>query len=439
MSQSYLTEEEASFLESASRTYPQPVAFACGQILRSRTEIAKVDAVIKAGEIVARYLAALGLASIAHRQDASLPFFDTAYLSGNIAFGNFLRTIQFAAGFEGEHLLKPYLIAGFPRKAGTGDSGKDANTGLLGILNLRNELGHDIARLNKARAMMILKNAKPQCLLIQSMKKLRRLLSLPIFVMEQQRLVGGEVVGERLTLMGEELDPRLEIVELDGHVKSDLVPYLAVGSEAVKIFPFMVWEVSEQISEYRLFVLDSLTRQRVKYKSVNGGSIDQFQNVALINRIFDGATLIADKIANRNGANFVDEWQQHHSKFSLQKQSSESAGHSSLRKLAVGKKMRASLKSGAFEMFANGMNIEDVASKLGRALSTTEHYCADYLTYVGAVDPSPWVDADTFDLVRSVSEVCGTELLKPIFLELDGRVSYREIRLAVRCLKNEFE
>ena len=47
-------------LRRGSLVYPSPVAIACGRVLRARTASERVNACLKAGEVLARYLAGSG-------------------------------------------------------------------------------------------------------------------------------------------------------------------------------------------------------------------------------------------------------------------------------------------------------------------------------------------------------------------------------------------
>ena len=57
-----------SALRRASLIYPQPVAIACGRILRARSHTERLDACVRAGEVLTRYVAAVALASFAARE-----------------------------------------------------------------------------------------------------------------------------------------------------------------------------------------------------------------------------------------------------------------------------------------------------------------------------------------------------------------------------------
>ena len=64
-----MTDEAFRFFERGSWVYPQPVAMSCGRITRTRSPESFLDAVLKGGEILARYLATVSLASFSARTD----------------------------------------------------------------------------------------------------------------------------------------------------------------------------------------------------------------------------------------------------------------------------------------------------------------------------------------------------------------------------------
>jgi ATP-dependent DNA helicase RecQ len=90
---------------------------------------------------------------------------------------------------------------------------------------------------------------------------------------------------------------------------------------------------------------------------------------------------------------------------------------------------------GAFKLFRQGLNVQQVAQQMDRATSTVYGYLAEYIGHEKITDPSPWVDAATVERVTQAARQVGTERLKPIFELLDGQVSYEQIRIVVLCLK----
>jgi ATP-dependent DNA helicase RecQ len=92
--------------------------------------------------------------------------------------------------------------------------------------------------------------------------------------------------------------------------------------------------------------------------------------------------------------------------------------------------------TGAFPFFRQGLSTDEVAKRMGRALSTTLGYLTEFIRHEKRTDPSPWVDAATADRIIGAAEMVGLERLKPIFEALDGSVPYDQIRIVTECLRN---
>jgi ATP-dependent DNA helicase RecQ len=92
--------------------------------------------------------------------------------------------------------------------------------------------------------------------------------------------------------------------------------------------------------------------------------------------------------------------------------------------------------SAAFSYFREGMPVSEVASTVGRAVSTTHGYLVAYIRAEGLTDPTPWVDPGTIRRVEDAATKAGTGRLKPVFDELGGSVPYDDIRVVVECLRN---
>ncbi|MGC1274498.1 MAG: DNA helicase RecQ [Planctomycetaceae bacterium] len=89
-----------------------------------------------------------------------------------------------------------------------------------------------------------------------------------------------------------------------------------------------------------------------------------------------------------------------------------------------------------FPLFREGLSVEQVAERQGRAVSTVQGYLADYLREERVTDPSPWVEAALADRIREAASETGLELLRPIKERLGDDVPYDAIRVVVECLRN---
>lgn len=212
MANSTLSPEVKRALRRATSVYPQPVAVACGGVLRSRTPQERLDALLRAGEVLARYLAVVAAASFAARTEESAPPETPPQIDGALSFGHFVNLAQFAARSRVRHPLTDELGAGFRAEVGEGPTG-DA---LLRLLQLRNDISHQLKHLSEVFAEQILTKRDPAGLLASALGGVERLLGYPLFVVEEQRIEDdGVVVARMLYLMGESADPEPRDVEVE--------------------------------------------------------------------------------------------------------------------------------------------------------------------------------------------------------------------------------
>ncbi len=87
----------------------------------------------------------------------------------------------------------------------------------------------------------------------------------------------------------------------------------------------------------------------------------------------------------------------------------------------------------AFDHFRRGESIEQVAEKLGRAVSTTGKYLDDYLRHEQIDDPTPWVDTATQARIHAAAHLADEGRLKPLFDHFDGQITYESLRIVLTC------
>jgi ATP-dependent DNA helicase RecQ len=90
----------------------------------------------------------------------------------------------------------------------------------------------------------------------------------------------------------------------------------------------------------------------------------------------------------------------------------------------------------AFPLIDEGLGVEQVAQRLGRAVSTTFGYLEAYIRYRGVTDATQWIPPAEFEQIEAAVRSTGAERLRPIFDALDGRIAYERIRIAMACLAN---
>ncbi|MBN2232957.1 MAG: DNA helicase RecQ [Deltaproteobacteria bacterium] len=90
----------------------------------------------------------------------------------------------------------------------------------------------------------------------------------------------------------------------------------------------------------------------------------------------------------------------------------------------------------AAEYFAQGLPIAAIATRLERAESTVYGYFFNWLKDEKITDPGPWVATATRERIESVIDAAGDGRLKPIYLALNGEISYNEIMIVTTCRRN---
>ena len=295
----------SSALRRASLIYPQPVAIACGRILRARSHTERLDACVRAGEVLARYVAAVALSSFAARQGGDA--LDISILEGALSFGHFLSTAQQVSNVGVPHPAAPYLAAGFKPKKGQ-EIGVTYSA-LESLLNLRNELGHQLRSINDHAAQALLEERKPDALLCNGLTGVDGLLLLPLFIIEDQQLVHRIIRARRLLLMGESADPAPDEIEIAEGFDEPGVPYIAVNSDLLKLPPIVVWELVQQRANLRLLFLDRVSPQSCRYKTVEGDETDAPpKRAAEVVALCEGHKRPSERIELRDGRHLAREW-----------------------------------------------------------------------------------------------------------------------------------
>jgi ATP-dependent DNA helicase RecQ len=85
----------------------------------------------------------------------------------------------------------------------------------------------------------------------------------------------------------------------------------------------------------------------------------------------------------------------------------------------------------AFQLFRKDTVIEDVMHQTGKARSTVNDYLCQFIHEERPGSIATWVSQETYDRVAAVARQVGKERLKPIYLALEERVPYDEIRLVL--------
>ncbi len=97
---------------------------------------------------------------------------------------------------------------------------------------------------------------------------------------------------------------------------------------------------------------------------------------------------------------------------------------------------RSDTKERAFELFAQGRSIRDVAAAVNRAESTTVQYLVEFIRAESIPEPSVWVDEKTAGKIQQAVRKVGSKQLKLIFDHLNGQADYNQIKITLACLRN---
>jgi hypothetical protein len=266
--------------------YPQPIAMALAGIASAQTDVRRVDAALRAGEVLSRYIASVAVASFAARVGADTDGKSISRPSGNLSWGSYIDLAQEAAKHDVDHPARPLLFPFKDKPKGKGQV-SIADRTLRGLLKLRNDLGHDISGLTEVRATTILGSDSPLVLLADALTGFSKLLACPLFVIDTLRVDRKRHYAARQWLMGDSPDPEGPIIELAGPVDAIRAPYIAIGDKAVCLEPWLRWLVVEVHSRYALAILDGVDDKELRYQTMgsvkltrNGDSVDLLTSMA---------------------------------------------------------------------------------------------------------------------------------------------------------------
>jgi ATP-dependent DNA helicase RecQ len=91
-------------------------------------------------------------------------------------------------------------------------------------------------------------------------------------------------------------------------------------------------------------------------------------------------------------------------------------------------------KEQAFRLFRAGAGLDVAAAQTGLTRSTVGEFLADFIRVEKPASIFGWVPEAVCERVAAAAEMHGTARMKPVFLELNGEVSYDDIRLVLAFL-----
>lgn len=90
----------------------------------------------------------------------------------------------------------------------------------------------------------------------------------------------------------------------------------------------------------------------------------------------------------------------------------------------------------AMALFAQGESLNFVVARTGKTFGTVANYLQAYILENQLTNVAPWLSEETYQAVSQAVFKVGAQRMLPIFQELNGAVSYDEIRIALAFLTN---
>jgi len=281
---------------------PQPVALALGRICRHPDKKELLEATLKAGEILARYLTALAVSSFCAREDGAAQVPNELHeFQGNLSFGHFLSALKGVARSPAVHPLNAYLEPAFR-------IGSDGEKAFDKLVELRNELGHNLSAITEAKAEHLLEKEQPVQCLTDALKACQQLLDLPLFLLEEQRMVKKVIRGRRLLLMGD-AEPTPDFIELEaGLGEEDKALYVGLKSGALRLPPFLLWDIVQARASYGLYLLHRALPKKIEYLTVHDDGIERSKVCEEFETLITGGRRPIEVVVLKDGSDLLSEW-----------------------------------------------------------------------------------------------------------------------------------
>jgi predicted HTH transcriptional regulator len=255
-------------LQKAELIYVQPVAMGVSRILRSRSERERLEACLKAAEIITRYLAGVSLASYACRSeegDADAIDFSES-MDGPLSWGAFFAVVQKIYDQAPQHPAKSYLSP-FRNKKQNKPSPEDH---IQSLLEIRNRLSHDLNTLSTAQAKKHLDGSDGvESKLCEILRVMEVSLSSPLMVVEETKYAKKSFATRLLWLMGDSPDPKPVELNLESGIEETNQPYVILGESMIKLWPFFAWDMMEEkLNRYVLLQIDKIAKEKLFMKPI---------------------------------------------------------------------------------------------------------------------------------------------------------------------------
>jgi hypothetical protein len=247
---------------------PQPVAFALGRVVRASGQAERLEACMKAAEVINRYVAVVGLASVACSRTGDVPPIEVPGFMGNLSFGDFEKAARACCSCGWEHPLREDF-----RQALRSTKKKTAQAGikLEEFVQLRNELGHSLTPSDEPRARAIFEEADPIDGLMILISGLESVLQLPLMVVREQHHRRGKFQA-RLSFYIGEGEPIPREVQLASGIYEWETPYLCTSNGLIPLSPGLIFQPRKD-GYFGLFIIDAINEEELRYKSIYDNAV----------------------------------------------------------------------------------------------------------------------------------------------------------------------
>lgn len=250
-----------------ARTYPLPVALGLGRVARASNAAERLDALLKAAEVLSRYVAIAAVSSVASREDLDVRsgVNADALLGRPFAWGVFIQLARDAMSTRAEHPLRSSLVRGVGIKKSADRCGLLLLEDMLVVRNSSAAHSLTVADENKAAALLSRKDLDD--VLLSAVRSFAPLLDLPLVVVQEQRKVKRREVARLLPLVGEGRPFPVE-AEVKGTATDD-EPCIVIGPKLLCLGPGLIWNRHGDSYEKDVLFLDQAGSKRAKYRSLH--------------------------------------------------------------------------------------------------------------------------------------------------------------------------
>lgn len=293
-------------LTQVIQTYPQPIAYAYGNVYRAGSQPVHLDQILRCAEVTTRYLSALAIASFGAREDRAVsPHKAFADFREDLSFGHFLSIVQAVYNLKEHHPLQINFSQSFLNKK------SPAKGKLEKLLELRNKIGHDLKGLNETSAITFLNTEKPLEILEEALEGILPLCCLPLFLVDAQKLNRKVIHIVRLMLMGEQSEPMPEDRPVSEAFMEDKRLYVGTENGALLLYPMLVWGLERDRAAQGIYLIDKVTSEQLTYKSLavfNQPTKPPIPEDLL--QVLKGEPVPIETVTLNDGRSFLTEWKE---------------------------------------------------------------------------------------------------------------------------------